>query len=335
MADPRFFKNHGPFRVAELVQIADVEMASGCDPDMVIRDIAPLDVAGVDDLSFLDNTKYLDAFRASKAGVCVVAKKFAEDAPAGMSLLISENPYRAYALIAQAYYPNTQAEASDHHPSAVVDPTATIGNDCVIGPLAVIGADVALGDNVIVGAGVAIDRAVTVGSGTSIGANTSLSHCDVGSNCLIHPGVRIGQRGFGFDMSPEGHLDVPQLGRVIVGNDVEIGANSCIDRGAGPDTIIGDGCKIDNLVQIGHNVHLGNGCVIVAQAGIAGSAHLEDFVVLAGQSGIAGHLRIAAGTQVAARSGVMHDTEPGQRMAGNPAMPAREFFRLLAKWRKL
>jgi UDP-3-O-[3-hydroxymyristoyl] glucosamine N-acyltransferase len=136
-------------------------------------------------------------------------------------------------------------------------------------------------------------------------------------------------------MSPEGHLDVPQLGRVNIGSDVEIGANSCIDRGSGPDTIIGDGCKIDNLVQIGHNVHMGKGCVVVAQGGIAGSAHLEDFVVLAGQSGIAGHLRIAAGTQIAARSGVMRDTEPGAKMAGNPAIPARELFRQLATLAKL
>ncbi len=136
-------------------------------------------------------------------------------------------------------------------------------------------------------------------------------------------------------MSPEGHLDVPQLGRVIIGNDVEIGANSCIDRGSGPDTIIGDGCKIDNLVQIGHNVHFGKGCVVVAQVGVAGSAHLEDFVVLAGQSGVAGHIRIAAGTQLAARSGVMRNTEPGAKLAGNPAIPAREYFRQMAVLAKL
>ena len=176
---------------------------------------------------------------------------------------------------------------------------------------------------------------MSIGAHTHIGSNASLSHCQIGARCAIHPGVRIGQRGFGFDMSPDGHLDVPQLGRVIIGDNVEIGANSTIDRGSGPDTVIGDGCKIDNLVQIGHNVQMGKGCVIVAQSGIAGSAHLEDFVVLAGQAGIAGHVRIAAGTQIAARSGAMRDTQPGSRLAGNPAIPAREYFRQLAALAKL
>jgi UDP-3-O-[3-hydroxymyristoyl] glucosamine N-acyltransferase len=147
--------------------------------------------------------------------------------------------------------------------------------------------------------------------------------------------VRIGTRGFGFDMSPEGHLDVPQLGRVKVGNEVEIGANSTIDRGAGPDTVIGDGCKIDNLVQIGHNVRMGQGCVVVAQSGVAGSTELQDFVVLAAQSGVAGHITIATGTQLAARSGIMRNTEPMAKLAGNPAIPAKEFFRQTAVLAKL
>ncbi len=335
MADPRFFNNHGPIKLGELARIADAELGPHCDPDRLIHDVAPLDVAGPDELSFLDNPKYVDAFRSSNAGACVVAAKLAGDAPSGMAVLLSERPYRSYAHIAKAFYPDAKSEAPNVHLSAIVDPAATIGRDCAIGANAVIAADVVLGDRVRIGAGAVIDTAVSIGAETDIGANTSLSHCEIGARCLLHPGVRIGQRGFGFDMSPEGHLDVPQLGRVIIGNDVEIGANSCIDRGSGPDTIIGDGCKIDNLVQIGHNVRLGKGCVLVAQSGIAGSAHLEDFVVLAGQSGIAGHLRIAAGTQIAARSGVMRDTEPGAKMAGNPAIPARELFRQLATLAKL
>ncbi|MBO6783159.1 MAG: UDP-3-O-(3-hydroxymyristoyl)glucosamine N-acyltransferase, partial [Alphaproteobacteria bacterium] len=192
-----------------------------------------------------------------------------------------------------------------------------------------------LGARVTVGAGAVVGRGVSVGDGTSIGANASLSHCDIGARCQIHDGARIGTRGFGFDMSPEGHLDVPQLGRVIVGDEVEIGANSTIDRGSGPDTVIGDGCKIDNLVQIGHNVRMGQGCVVVAQAGVAGSATLQDFVVLAAQSGVGGHLTIAPGTQLAARSGIMRDTEPGAKLAGNPAIPAKEYFRQMAVLAKL
>jgi len=335
MADPRFFHNQGPIKLGELARLADAELHPNADPDRLIKDVAPLDTAGPYALSFLDNPKYVEAFRSSNAGACVIAAKFADDAPSGMALLLSKQPYRSYARIAHAFYPDTQEGPSDHHPSAIIDASAIIGDGCKIGANAVIAAGVELGERVRLGAGVVVDPAVSIGANTIIGANTSLSHCEIGARCLLHPGVRIGQRGFGFDMSPEGHLDVPQLGRVIIGNDVEIGANSCIDRGSGPDTIIGDGCKIDNLVQIGHNVHLGKGCVIVAQGGIAGSAHLEDFVVLAGQSGIAGHLRIAAGTQIAARSGVMRDTEPGAKLAGNPAIPTRELFRQLTALAKL
>ncbi|MCZ6509823.1 MAG: UDP-3-O-(3-hydroxymyristoyl)glucosamine N-acyltransferase [Alphaproteobacteria bacterium] len=335
MADPRFFNNHGPFKLKELARIANAELAPDSDPERLFHDVAPLDAAGPDSLSFLDNPKYIDSFRKSNAGACVVAAKLAGDAPAGMALLLSDRPYRSYAHIAQAFYPGVGAETPSHHPSAGIDSTATIGDGCTIGANAVVGAGAVLGDRVGIGAGTVIDRAVSVGTESEIGSNASLSHCEIGARCLLHPGVRIGQRGFGFDMSPEGHLDVPQLGRVIIGNDVEIGANSCIDRGSGPDTIIGDGCKIDNLVQIGHNVHFGKGCVVVAQVGVAGSAHLEDFVVLAGQSGVAGHIRIAAGTQLAARSGVMRNTEPGAKLAGNPAIPAREYFRQMAVLAKL
>lgn len=335
MADPRFFHNQGPLKLGDLARIADAELGPGSDPELLIQDVAALDTAGPDALSFLDNIKYVDAFRNSNAGACVVAAKFADDAPSGMALLLSERPYRSYAHIARAFYPSASADSSDHHPRAVIDPSALIGGGCTLGANAVIAAEVILAAGVRIGAGAVIGHAVSVGAETEIGANTSLSHCEIGARCLLHPGIRIGQRGFGFDMSPEGHLDVPQLGRVIVGDDVEIGANSCIDRGSGPDTIIGDGCKIDNLVQIGHNVHLGAGCVVVAQSGIAGSAHLEDFVILAGQSGIAGHLRIAAGTQIAARSGVMRDTEPGAKLAGNPAIPTRELFRQLTALAKL
>ncbi len=335
MADPRFFNNHGPIKLGELARISGAELGPNCDPEQPIDDVAPLDTAGPGELSFLDNPKYADAFRSSNAGACVVAAKLAGDAPSGMAVLLSDRPYRAYAHIARAFYPGASAAAASHHPTAAIDPTATIGEGCTIGPNAVIAAGVDLGDGVCIGAGAVIEDAVSIGVATDIGANATLSHCEIGERCLLHPGVRIGQRGFGFDMSPEGHLDVPQLGRVFVGNDVEIGANSCIDRGAGPDTIIGDGCKIDNLVQIGHNVQMGKGCVVVAQAGIAGSAQLDDFVVLAGQAGIAGHVRIAAGTQIAARSGAMRDTKPGDKLAGNPAIPAREYFRQLALLAKL
>lgn len=337
MADSRFFKNHGPFTQSRLAEITGGELAGTARPEAEMRDVAALSDAGADDVSFLDNRRYLAQFEASAAGLCLVDEATAKRAPAGMALLVCAKPYRAYAQVARAFYPTEGAAVAvaDIHSSAEIDASAKFGAGVGLGPGVVVGPDVVLGDWVRVGANTVLESGVRVGGATQVGANTTLSHCDIGERCVIHPGVRIGQRGFGFDMDPQGHLDVPQLGRVKVGDDVEIGANSTIDRGAGPDTIIGDGCKIDNLVQIGHNVRLGRGCVIVAQAGISGSAHLEDMVVLAGQSGVAGHITLGAGTQIAAQSGAMRDTPPMARMAGSPALPARKFFKQVALLDKL
>jgi len=160
-------------------------------------------------------------------------------------------------------------------------------------------------------------------------------HATVGDNTIIHTGARIGQDGFGFAMGPAGHVKVPQLGRVIVGADVEIGANTTIDRGTGPDTVIGDGCKIDNLVQIAHNVQIGQNCVIVSQTGISGSTELGDFVVLAGQVGLAGHLKIGSGARIAAQSGVMRNVDPGQELGGSPAKPVRAWLKEVATLERL
>ena len=334
MADPRFFENKGPFQVSELAALAGEGAEVQGDPTLSVVDVAALQDATGDTISFLDNRKYVSDFEASAAGACIVAPEFADRAPAGMVLILTEKPYRAYARISSAFYPGTPAEPVVHA-AAFVDAHAEIGEAVSIGPNAVVEAGARIARGVQIGPGAVIGQGVSVGPETRIGANASLGFCDIGARCELHPGVRIGTRGFGFDMSPEGHLNVPQLGRVIIGDDVEIGANATIDRGAGPDTVIGDGCKIDNLVQIGHNVRMGCGCVVVAQAGVAGSAELSDFVVLAAQSGVGGHLTIAPGTQLAARSGIMRDTEAGARLAGNPAIPAKEYFRQMAVLAKL
>ncbi len=216
-----------------------------------------------------------------------------------------------------------------------MEATAEIGEGTDVAPGAVVGAHARVGARCRIGANVSIGEGVEIGDDCAIGANSALSHCLIGSRVTIHPGVVIGARGFGFDMSDFPFQDVPQLGRVIVEEDVEIGANSTIDRGAGPDTVIGAGSKLDNLVQIGHNVRLGRGCVLVSQVGIAGSAVLEDFVAIGGQGGIAGHITIGRGAQVAATSGVLKDVPAGTRMAGTPAMPARDYYRLLGIWQRL
>lgn len=326
MPDPRFFRSSGPFPLARLAEIGGATLAAGADPARLIANVGPLDTAGPDDISFLDNRKYVDAFTASKAGACVVAPDLADRAPEGMALLVTPKPYKAYALIAQAFFP-VQAARPGIAPTAWVDPSAVIGNGVEIAPGAVveagaeIGAGCRIGPNAVVGAG------VVLGAGSVIGAGASVSHALVGARVTIYPGARIGQDGFGFAMDAEGHVRLPQLGRVIIEDDVEVGANSTIDRGAGPDTVIGRGAMIDNLVQIGHNVQVGRGAVIVAQAGVAGSTKLGDFAVLAAKAGVAGHLTIGAGAKIAANAGVMRDVAPGAEVVGAPAIPKRQFFR--------
>ncbi|HRC27356.1 MAG TPA: UDP-3-O-(3-hydroxymyristoyl)glucosamine N-acyltransferase, partial [Alphaproteobacteria bacterium] len=236
--------------------------------------------------------------------------------------------YRAYALAAQAFYPDSPARTqSEISVAAVVDPEAILETGCVVEAGAVIAKGARIGARTRIGVNVAIGRNVEIGEDCHIGAGASLSHCLVGSHVRIYPGARIGQDGFGFAIDPAGHVKVPQLGRVLIGDGVEIGANTCIDRGAGPDTIIGNGTWIDNLVQIGHNVRIGRGCVIVSQAGVSGSTVLEDYAVLAGQAGVAGHLRVGKGARIAAQSGIMRDVPAGAEVMGSPAVPLRQYMR--------
>jgi UDP-3-O-[3-hydroxymyristoyl] glucosamine N-acyltransferase len=334
MADQRFFDRAGPFTLDVLSVVSGARLLQAEDGVRLVSDVAPLETAGPADVSFLENRKYIEAFVRSRAGAAFVDEKAAERAPPGMALLVSNEPYKAYALAAQTFYPAADLVAR-RAPSAIIDSTAAVPDDCDIGPNVVVERGVRLGRRCRVGANTVIAAGVEIGDDCRIAANVTLSHCLIGSRVVLHPGVRIGQEGFGFAPDPKTPIKVPQLGRVLIGDDVDIGANTTIDRGSGHDTVIGSGSMIDNLVQIGHNVVLGRCCILAGQVGISGSTRLDDFVVVGGQGGLAGHLRIGSGARIAAKSGLMRDVAAGETVCGSPAVPLNEFMRQTAVLQRL
>jgi UDP-3-O-[3-hydroxymyristoyl] glucosamine N-acyltransferase len=334
MSDPRFFKNSGPFSLKDLCEISGAELIGSIDQDALITDVQPLDIAGAGHISFLSNPKYVDQFKSSAAGACILHKQYVADAPESVALLVAEDPYKAYARISGHFYPEPLSNGKIH-PTASVSETAALGNNVSIGAFTVVEDGVEIGANTIVNAHCTLEENVIVGENCTIHSNVSLKKSHVGNYTTVHSGARIGNDGFGFAPDPSGHIKIPQLGRVLIGSGCEIGANTAVDRGSGPDTIIGDGCWIDNLCQIAHNVQMGRGCILAAQSGISGSTILEDFVVLGGQAGLAGHITIGMAAQITARSGVISNVPAGKVYAGFPAQPRKEFFRNIATLNKI
>jgi len=329
MPDPRFFTAEGPFTLKELSQVSGANIYEGSDENALFEDVAPLKSATPKHVSFLDNKKYVSDFKETTAGVCIISADFVELAPKGVLLLVAKEPYRAYALIAQKFYPrpSVSPQLSDRAfiaKSANVDDTCRIDHGAYLDEGVEVGKGSWIGPNTILGPG------VKIGADCTIGGNVTILNSIIGERVVIHGGASIGQDGFGFAMGAQGHERVPQLGRVIIDDDVDIGANTTIDRGSGPDTFIGAGSKIDNLVQIAHNVKIGRCCVIVSQVGISGSTEVGDFTVMAGQAGTAGHLKIGAGVTLAARAGVTKDIPAGSTVGGFPALPIKDWARQTA-----
>jgi UDP-3-O-[3-hydroxymyristoyl] glucosamine N-acyltransferase len=332
-ADSRFHPSAGPVSLGTLR--AALGLASAADDGRLFAGVAPLHLAGADDVAFMEGRRNLPALKSSKAGAVVIEPAFVAQAPPGCVVLEAAAPQAGFIRIAGLFHPARQPKPGIH-PSAVIAADAIIGPDCEIGAFVFIGAGAEIG------AGCILENHVSIGAGCKLGAHgrihahANMEYCLAGDHVVLHPGARIGNEGFGFITTAEGkHVTMPQLGRVIIGDGAEIGAGSCIDRGAGGDTVIGPGARIDNLVQIGHNVTIGRGAVIVGQAGISGSATIGDYAVLAGQAGVAGHLTIGARARVGAQAGVMNDIPAGTDVVGSPAWPAKESMRAFARLRRL
>jgi len=324
------------------------ELASECGglletPDLAerrIRSVAALETAGATDLAYFDNVAYSDALSSTRAGAVVTSGRWRSLVPPGVGLVVAEKAQLAFALAGrklhpEAIAPRTSLKRGEISPQAFVHPKARLEDGVTVEAFASVDRDVEIGSGTVVSSQASIGQGSRIGRDCRIGRSATVEHALIGNRVILHPGTRIGQDGFGYVPGPTGLLKMVQIGRVVIQDDVEIGANTTIDRGAVRDTVIGEGTKIDNQVQVGHNVVIGRHCVIVAQVGIAGSTTIGDGVALGGQVGVNGHVTIGDGAQVAAASAVAGDVPPRARWGGTPARPIREWARETAVLRDL
>jgi len=321
--DPRFYEQLGPVPLAELAAAAGAELADADAGGRSILEVAPLARAGAESVSFFADRRYRGALAATAAGACFMPPEHAELAPAGCARLFTREPHAAFARAALRLHRARRhlAEGRPIHADAEIDQGVTLSPGVVIGPGARIGAGTVVGGNAVIGPGVEIGR------DGRIGANATVLFAVIAERVRILSGAVIGEAGFGVTTGQEGVIDVPQLGRVLIEEEVTVGANTTIDRGAWDDTVIGAHTKIDNLVQIAHNVRLGRNCMLAAHTGISGSVVVGDGAVFGGRAGIADHLTVGAGARIAAAAGVMKDVPPGEMWVGSPARPIRRFMR--------
>ena len=340
MTEPMFFKPGSGLSVSEIVALTAAVPRDGAKLDRRVSDVAALDRAGPGDLVFFDKVKLAADLAETQAGVCLTTERLAAQVPAHITVLRCADPYHAFIAVARTLFPDSMRPSSLFegngvsagafvHPSARIEPAVTIDPGAVVGPRAEIGS------GTVIAAGATIGPDVRIGRDCNIGTGASIAHSLIGDRVIIHSGTAIGSDGFGYRPSKKGHQKIPQLGRVIIQDDVEIGTNSTIDRGGIRDTVIGEGSKIDNLVHIGHNVLIGRHCLLAGQVGISGSVTIGDFAVFGGKVGVSDNLTIGEGAAFAGGTIVLTDVPATERWGGYPAIPVREWMRGVVLLRRL
>jgi len=297
-----------------------------------------LEKANNNQITFIGSNKYVSHWETSNACAAIINERLEIEPGENRALIKVKNADLAMAKLLEVFDPGPPQFDAEIHPTAVIHESATIGKECKIGAGCYIGKDVVLGDAVVLYPNVTIFDETKIGNNTVVWSGTVIrERCEIGNNCIFHNNVSIGADGFGYRPSDDGGglVKIPQIGNVVIGNDVEIGANSCVDRGKFSSTIIGDGCKIDNLVQIAHNCVMGRSCIMAGNSGLAGSVTLGDGVVIGGSASIKDHLTLHSGVVVGAGSGVIKDVPAGKTVLGYPAQDAKEMLKQWVAMRKL
>ncbi|MDB5379104.1 MAG: UDP-3-O-acylglucosamine N-acyltransferase [Rubritepida sp.] len=332
-ADARFFGYAGPLSLTTIA--AAVGGAFDGDPERSFSGVGSLEAATSEEVSFCEAPRYASALRATGAGAVLVPGTLASQVPQGCVAIVCPSPAAAFGKVAALFHPGPKPQARID-PTAIVAADAVIGEGTEIGPMSVIGAGARIGEDCLIGPMVTVGTGVVLGAGCVLHSHASISHAICADGVVLHPGARVGQEGFGFTVAPDGRFETaPQLGLVELGRGVEVGANSCVDRGALANTVLGEGTRLDNLVQVGHNVRTGRGCILVAQVGVSGSTVMGDYVSAGGQAGFAGHLSIGSRARIGAQAGVIQDLPAEAEVFGTPAAPIREVFRALQVLRRL
>ncbi|MBB3312192.1 UDP-3-O-[3-hydroxymyristoyl] glucosamine N-acyltransferase [Rhizobium sp. BK196] len=337
MEQNSFFLPHEGVKLVELAQFLGAELGNSAHADVIIRSVSPIARAREGDICYILSRRNRDELLSCEASAVICDKALAELVPPHIPVVISSNPHAAFAMAGGYLYPAAlkpvtfSSGETEIAPSAIVDPTARLEKGVIVEPMAIIGPGAEIGEGTRIGAQSIIGPNVKIGRNGSIATGVSILCALIGNGVIIHNGVRIGQDGFGYAPGPRGMIKIVQIGRVIIQDNVEIGANTTIDRGAMDDTVIGEGTKIDNQVQVGHNVRIGRHCAIVSQVGLAGSTIVGDGVQIGGQVGLKGHITIGDGVQIAAKSGVMTDLAAGGRYGGIPARPLNEYLKDVAQ----